>query len=470
MRERKQLFAARQGGDESDAVALLEQPEPAVTPMSAVVMAERAVIGAILKDNSLFDVVFDIARAEDFSEPATRAAFEAITSIIEGSSEGITVADPISLACLPSVCQLAPLESLQAWCLIGDGSADAVASHAKVVVNAAAERALGSAVSEAQAIFQKDGASLEEKATSIQQKLAVATDVRSLPVKGLGAAAVEALTELAERASRGDTGIGIPTGFDDLDALTAGLHGGQLIILAARPGIGKTAFALTVGLATAAAGYPTLMASMEMKAKELSKRAMANVSEVDSHALRVGALSASDWEAVVNAAEYLKKLPFDIIDLPSVNLTALTTVARRMHREGKLKVLIIDYLQIMETTSKKNGNREQEVAALSRGLKKLAMELDIPVIALSQLNRAVENRLNRRPQLSDLRESGALEQDADVIMFIHREDEEGEVIVEKQREGPTGVVPIGYAKKNTRFYPKSTPVYGAANESELQAA
>ena len=469
VRERKQLFAARQSSDESDAAAVAEQSAVLVTPASAIVMAERAVVGAILKDNSLFDVVIDIARAEDFSEPATRAAFAAITTIIEGGVDGITVADSISLACLPSVCQLAPLETLQGWCLIGDVSADAVASHARAVCNAAAERSLGSAVSEAQVIFQRGDATLEEKASSIQQKLTLATDVRSLPIKGLGVAAVEALAELADRASRGETGIGIPSGFADLDALTAGFHGGQLIIIAARPGIGKTAFALTVGLATAAAGYPTLMASMEMKARELSKRAMANVSEVDSHALRVGALSESDWEAAVNAAEYLKTLPFEIVDLPSVNLTALTTVARRLHREGRLKLLIIDYLQIMETTRTKNGNREQEVAALSRGLKKLAMQLDIPVIALSQLSRAVETRISRRPQMSDLRESGALEQDADVIMFIHREDEEGEVIVEKQREGPTGVVPVGYAKKNTRFYSKSTPTYGAI-EHELRAA
>ena len=153
-----------------------------------------------------------------------------------------------------------------------------------------------------------------------------------------------------------------------------------------------------------------------------------------------------------------------------MTLTALTNVARRLHRAGKLKLLIVDYLQIMETTSKKNGTREQEVSALSRGLKKLAMQLNIPVIALSQLNRSVENRIDRRPKMSDLRESGGIEQDADVIMFIHREsaadgnsslEETAEVIVEKQREGPTGVVSLGYAKCNTRFYNLTTPAYGA---------
>ncbi len=209
---------------------------------------------------------------------------------------------------------------------------------------------------------------------------------------------------------------------------------------------------------------------MEMKAKELSKRALAIVSEVDSHALRIGALSESDWEAVVSAAEYLKTLPFDVVDLPSVNLSALTNLCRRLHREGKLKLLIVDYLQIMETSGSKNSTREQEVAALSRGLKKLAMALGIPVIALSQLNRSVETRITRRPQMSDLRESGAIEQDADVIMFIHREaaadgasmlEGTAEVIVEKQREGPTGVVTLGYAKNNTRFYNIKASTFGA---------
>ncbi len=436
---------------------------------SATVLAERSVVGAVLNDNTLYDVVIDITRVEDFSDSAAAAAFAAIGDIIEGRADGITTADPIALASLPSVGQVVSVETLAEWRSSAVVDAEVVASHAKVVCNAAAERNLGAAVSQAQNIL-KEGLPIEERANNIQQALTLATEVRALPVVSLGAAAVAALTEMAERANRGDNGIGMTTGFDDLDALLAGLHGGQLIVVAARPGIGKTAFAMSLGLGTAAAGYPTLMASMEMKAKELSKRALAIESGVDSHAIRIGALSESDWEAVVTAGEYLNGIPFDVVDLPSVNLTALSNLARRLHRAGKLKLLIVDYLQIMETTSKKNGTREQEVSALSRGLKKLAMQLDIPVIALSQLNRSVENRIDRRPKMSDLRESGGIEQDADVIMFIHREtaadgstslEETAEVIVEKQREGPTGVVSLGYAKRNTRFYNLTAPAYGA---------
>lgn len=436
---------------------------------AAAVLAERSVVGAVLSDNALYDVVIDITRVEDFSDAGAAAAFAAIGDIIEGRADGITTADPIALASFPSVGQLVSFETLSEWCSSAVANAEVVASHAKVVCNAARERHLNAVVSQAKDIL-KEEIPIEERASSIEQALTLATEVRALPVVSLGAAAVAALTEMAERANRGDSGIGMTTGFDDLDALLAGLHGGQLIIVAARPGMGKTAFAMSLGLATAAAGYPTLMASMEMKAKELSKRALAILSDVDSHAIRIGALSESDWEAVVSAGEYLNGLPFDVVDLASVTLTALTNVARRLHRAGKLKLLIVDYLQIMETTSKKNGTREQEVSALSRGLKKLAMQLNIPVIALSQLNRSVENRIDRRPKMSDLRESGGIEQDADVIMFIHREsaadgnsslEETAEVIVEKQREGPTGVVSLGYAKCNTRFYNLTTPAYGA---------
>ncbi|MEJ6002671.1 replicative DNA helicase [Paucibacter soli] len=450
MNTRVSLFARR--GDESDAHPIGEIPvmaEP-VAGSSAVQMAERSVVGAILANNALFDAIADVIVASDIASPILSAVFAGIVEIIEGRVDGIDVADTISVASLPSVCQLASTEDLQALVAAVGANPEAAVSHAKVVATASQERKLRAAVTQAQAISAGD-TPVEERAGEIQKLLTGATEARSLPIKSIGAAAVEALTEMAERASSGVSTMGITTSYPDLDALTAGLHAGQLIIVAARPAVGKTALVMSLGLGTAAAGTHVLMASMEMKAKELSKRALAIVSGVDSHAIRMGALSEEDWEAIVAGGEELSELPFNVVDMPSVTLTALSALARRLHREGKCDLIIVDYLQLMETVGGKHTNREQEVAAISRGLKKLAMQLGIPVIALSQLNRAVENRAVQRPQMSDLRESGAIEQDADVIIFIHREDDQAELIVEKQREGPTGVVRMGYIQKNTKF-------------------
>ena len=427
---------------------------------SAVLQAERAVIGALLTDNELYDVVIDILRAEDFSDAATRAVFKAIADIVEGRTEGQSVAEPMTVAVQPGISRLVTIDQLDQWVTDADVDPSVLSSRAKVVRGAGAERGLGVAVAQAQTILAEEG-SVESKSDEILKLLSGASEIRSLPVTTLGQAAYEALTELAERAKSGDTGIGIPTGFRDLDALTAGLHGGQLIVIAARPGVGKTAFALSLGRNAAAAGSPVVMASMEMKRTELAKRALAIESGVDLHAIRIGALTEGDWEAIVEAGERLKALPFEIVDLPNVNLSALSGLARRLYREGKLKLLLVDYLQIMDTVVSKNNNREQQIAELTRGLKKLAMQLDIPVVILSQLSRAVEGRTSKRPQLSDLRESGAIEQDADVVIFIHREDvadknasshSVADVIVEKQRAGAPGEIQVRFERRTTGFF------------------
>lgn len=434
-------------------------PAPHTGSASAVLTAERAVVGAVLRDNTLFDLVIDILRPDDFLDAAARAVFKSVAGIIEGRVPGTTVAEPITVAVQPGIVNLVSMSRLEQWAREADATPDVVSGRARVIRSAAAERGLGAAVVQAQSILAEDG-SIESKSDEILKLLSGASEIRSLPVTSLGAAALEAVTELAERAKSGDTGMGIPTGFHDLDALTAGLHGGQLIVLAARPGVGKTALALSVGMYAAEHGHATVMASLEMKARELSKRALAISSGLDSHAIRIGALSERDWELLVDATQHLNTLPFDIVDLPNVNLSGLAGLCRRLHREGRLKLLIVDYLQIMETSGTKGANREQLVAELSRGLKKLAMMLDIPVVVLSQLSRAVEGRASKRPQLSDLRESGAIEQDADVVIFVHREDvadksglSEGiaDIIVEKQRAGSAGEVQARFNRRTTGF-------------------
>lgn len=428
---------------------------PAIDPVVAV---ERALVGAVLADNALYDTVIDvIAGAGDFLDDTARCIFKATADIIEGRVEGVKIAEPMALALLPGIASHASLELLQE--LTGSAEADpaVVVGRARAVRAAAAERGLGSAVSKAQDILAEADESVELKSEKILELLSGAAEVKSLPVTTLGQAALSAIMEMAERAQSGDSGVGIPTGFIDLDALTAGLHGGQLIVLAARPAVGKTAFAMKVGLSAAEAGFHVAMASLEMKASELSKRALAMRSGVDSHSIRVVALSESEWDRVISAGDELSKMPFTVMDLPTANLAALSGLARRLHREGKLDMLLIDYLQIMDVAGGRNVNREQQISELSRGLKKLAMQLDIPVVVLSQLNRSVESRADKRPMLSDLRESGAIEQDADVVIFIHRDGAEAEIIVAKQRGGALGTVNAIFEASVTEFIDPHKP-------------
>lgn len=432
-------------------------PGPSRGASATVLQAERDVVGALLADNSLFDQVGEILRASDFVDAAARGAFSAVAAILDGRIDGVTLADPVTVSAQPEAAKWLSLDDLFQLASCADTRVESVSARARVIQDAAAERELSQAVTRAGQIATEERP-LQERAGEIQQIISGAGESRALPVISMGAAAIKALNGIAERAAKGQTGIRMPYGYRDLDALTAGLHPGELVILAARPGIGKTALALSSGMHIAQLGFHVLVASMEMLAEELSKRALSMLSGVDGHAIRLGALSEQQWVDVVGAAEKLVEIPFDIVDVPSVTLAALTAVCRRMKRAGKLDLLIVDYLQIMAPSGNK-ATREQQVAELSRGLKELAKALEIPVIALSQLNRAVEHRLDKRPVMADLRESGAVEQDADVIIFIYREDaadgveavSKAELIVAKQRAGAVGTCEVLYRKPLTRF-------------------
>ncbi len=259
---------------------------------------------------------------------------------------------------------------------------------------------------------------------------------------------------------------GIPTGLHDLDALTSGFHGGELIILAGRPGMGKTALALTMA-ANAALEYeiPTGIFSLEMSDYQLALRILCSEAKVDSHLVRTGKLPREQWQRLSMQTGRLSKAPIFIDDSPVLTMMDIRAKARRLKAEHNVQIIFVDYLQLIK--GQKAENRQQEITEISRNLKALAKELDIPVVALSQLSRAVEGRSDHRPQLSDLRESGSLEQDADVVLFIFRkaayskrdsqadmlaEDaRESEVIVAKQRNGPTGTVKVIFLEKYTRF-------------------
>jgi replicative DNA helicase len=281
------------------------------------------------------------------------------------------------------------------------------------------------------------------------------------PIDKLVVALLDRVNELHENGAEEVTGV--RTGFYDLDRMTAGLQKGDLIVLAARPSMGKTAFALNIAEHVAVQEtLPVLVFSMEMGASQLALRMVGSLGRIDQQHLRTGALKDDEWERLAEAVDRLGRVQVFIDETPALNSAELRARARRMARQygGTLGLIVIDYLQLMSGSSGSDENRATELGEISRGLKALAKELQCPVIALSQLNRSVESRNDKRPMMSDLRESGAIEQDADVILFIYRDDyynkdskEPGvaEIVIAKQRNGPVGTVKLTFLKPLTRF-------------------
>jgi len=257
----------------------------------------------------------------------------------------------------------------------------------------------------------------------------------------------------------------VPTGFRDVDTLLSGMQSGNLIVIAARPGVGKSSFVTNVARNVAVdAGLPVAMFSLEMSRWEIGMRLLCGEARVPWDSIRNKRVGAEDWSRIAQAADSLHEAPLFIVDSGNVTLVDIRAKARRLSaRRAGLGMIIVDYLQLMSHT-RRVDNRQQEIAEISRGLKMLAKELEIPVIAVSQLNRDPERRQDKRPQLSDLRESGAIEQDADVVMFIHREDADpakkglADLIVAKHRNGPTDTVPLTFLPHLTQFRNHATAV------------
>jgi replicative DNA helicase len=279
--------------------------------------------------------------------------------------------------------------------------------------------------------------------------------------QGMDSLVVQLLDRVQEMADNPNDITGVPTGFYDLDRMTSGLQAGDLIVLAARPSMGKTSLAINMAEHIALnEGLPVAVFSMEMGASQLAVRIVGSIGRIDQGHLRTGKLNDEEWPRLTEAIEKLRNISLHIDETAGLTVSELRASARRLARQcGKLGLIVVDYLQIMGGSGS-DENRATELGEMSRGLKMLAKELQCPVIALSQLSRAVETRTDKRPMMSDLRESGAIEQDADVIMFIYRDDyynkdskEPGvaEVIIGKQRNGPTGTVKLTFLKNLTRF-------------------
>ncbi|MDP3831849.1 MAG: replicative DNA helicase, partial [Ignavibacteriaceae bacterium] len=276
---------------------------------------------------------------------------------------------------------------------------------------------------------------------------------------------VSLLDRVTEMSENPNDVTGVPTGFYDLDKMTSGFQAGDLVILAARPSMGKTALAINIAEHVALnEGLPVAVFSMEMGASQLAVRIVGSIGRIDQTHLRTGALTDEEWPRLTEAIEQLRRVSLHIDETPGLTVSELRANARRLARQcgGKLGLIVVDYLQLMSVSSgMAEENRATAVGEISRGLKMLAKELQCPVIALSQLSRGVESRTDKRPMMSDLRESGAIEQDADLIIFLYRDEyytkdackEPGvaEVIISKQRNGPTGTVKLAFQNRITKF-------------------
>jgi replicative DNA helicase len=454
------LFDSRDSTPRDDEVARLRMPPHSVE-------AEQSVLGGLLLDNLSWDRAADLLTETDFYRHEHRLIFSAVAALVGASkpADVITVFEQLQslgraddsggLAYLNALAQSVP-------------SAANMRRYAEIVRERAILRKLIAASDEiATSAFNPQGRAVTQILDEAESKIFKIGEEGSRQRQGfqgidkLVVALIDRVQELHDNGAEEVTGV--RTGFYDLDRLTAGLQKGDLIVLAARPSMGKTAFALNMAEHVAVSeGLPVLVFSMEMGASQLALRMVGSLGRIDQQNLRTGRLRNEEWERLTEAVDKLAQVQLFIDETPALNSAELRARARRMARQfgGTLGLIVVDYLQLMSGSSSSDENRATEIGEISRGLKALAKELQCPVIALSQLNRSVESRNDKRPMMSDLRESGAIEQDADVIMFIYRDDyynkdskEPGvaEIVIGKQRNGPVGTVRLTFLKPLTKF-------------------
>jgi replicative DNA helicase len=443
--------------------------------------AEAAVLSSILLEPLKIDELQEILSVDHFYSPANRRIYEACLALAQHGTpiDSVTVA-----SWLKSRERLTEIGGVPYLARIVD-AAPAVANleaYARTVKEKWRIRSLISTCQRVAAEGYGDVGGVQGFIDNAEQTIyELARTPESSTVSPIRDVVRSAFKKMEEAAQRGDQITGRSTGFAKLDELTSGLHPGDLNIVAARPGMGKTSFVLNVAVNVAAQkvvndvevpGYGCVVFTLEMPKDQIAMRMVCSEAHVDVGKVRRGALRTEDWTELTRAATFLSSIPLWVDDTPAITLLDVRSKVRRIQAElsrgggpagvNELGLVIIDYLQLMKGRDGVN-NREQEISEISRGLKQLAKELKVPVIALSQLNRAVETRAgkDKRPQLSDLRESGAIEQDADMIVFIYRDDYYNkesselkgiaEIIVAKQRNGPTGKVPVRFTASSTRF-------------------
>lgn len=428
--------------------------------------AESSVLGGLLLDNNSWDKVADLLVEADFYRYEHRLVFASITSLVNTNrpADVITVFEHMqSQGKAEEIGGLAYLNSLAQYV----PSSANIRRYAEIVRERSILRKLVSVSDEiATSALNTNGRPVTNILDEAEQKIFSIGEEGSRMRQGfqsMDKLVVQLLDRVEEMSQNPNDITGVPTGFFDLDRMTSGMQAGDLIVLAARPSMGKTALAINIAEHVALKeDLPVAVFSMEMGASQLAIRIVGSIGRIDQGRLRTGKLIDDEWPRLSDAIERLKTVSLSIDETPGLTTSELRASARRLARScGKLGLVVVDYLQLMSGSGGGDGeNRATELGEISRGLKMLAKELQCPVIALSQLNRGVEQRTDKRPMMSDLRESGAIEQDADVIMFIYRDDyynkeskEPGvaEIIIAKQRNGPTGTVKLTFLKPITKF-------------------
>ncbi|OHB33260.1 MAG: replicative DNA helicase [Desulfuromonadaceae bacterium GWC2_58_13] len=446
---------------------MADAPSHRLPPQS--LEGEMSVLGGVLLENEALNKALEILRPEDFYRESHRKIFNAL---IDLSEKG----EPADLVTLT-----AALQKRGDLDVVGGGAylatlVDYVPTAANIVYycRMVKEKALSRNLIHVATEIATRGyestdveADLDWAEKSIFEIAGSKTKASYFSTREIMKDTFKAIEKLYDRK---ELITGIPTGFNDLDLMTAGLQGGDLVIVAARPSMGKTAFALNIveyAAVRAQKPTPSIIFSLEMSKEQLVQRMLCSVSRVDASRLRTGHLGDSDWPKLTNGAGLLSEAPIFIDDTPSISVLELRAKSRRLKAEHDLGLIVVDYLQLMQ--GKNAESRQQEISEISRSLKGLAKELKVPVVALSQLNRSLESRTDKRPMMADLRESGAIEQDADVIMFVYRDSvycdackqrdnscdkghaKDAEIIIGKQRNGPIGTVHLTFHGEYTRF-------------------
>jgi replicative DNA helicase len=425
--------------------------------------AEQCVLGAILLENEALLKVHDFLKPEHFYRPSHRKVFEAILALFERN-------EPIDLLTVTEVLRRRNhIEEVGGSAYLASlmeavPTAANVLHHARMVRETAILRSLINVATEVIAECYEHTEDVEELLDRAERMIFEISEQRvNAAFANLKELLKDSIRYTEQLYERHELITGLPTGFRDFDQLTAGLQPSDLIIIAARPGMGKTSFALNiarnVGVRVREPRQAVAIFSLEMSKEQLALRMLCAEAEIDSSRLRRGYLDKNEWGRLVNAANELSDTPIFIDDSPSLTALDIRAKARRLQAEHGLGLIIVDYLQLLRGRGRVE-NRQQEISEISRSLKALAKELKVPVVALSQLSRAVEQRNMRIPQLADLRESGAIEQDADLIAFIYRDEvydkdtkDKGiaKIIIGKQRNGPTGEIELQFSREYARF-------------------
>lgn len=425
--------------------------------------AERGVLGSIIIDPEAIVQVADFLTPQDFYRDAHQTIYDAIIRLYEHHepADFITICDELERTKkLSDVGGSGYITSL----INEVPTSGNIEYYARIVTEKAERRRLIRYAGQVAALAYSDESDnpMQEAEKMLYGLSAKKTDEDFVDMDML---ATQFMTAIDDRANRGGEPTGVPTGFPDLDRMLDNLNLQNLSVFAARPGVGKTAWGLTVAYNAACKGKRVAFFSLEMPVSQLANRLMSMVSNIPLQRLRTAEINEGDWGQLIPAMEKVRELPISIDDAARNTISTIRSKLRRLELErGKVDLIVVDYLQILTSDdgSKRNMNREQEVSALSSGLREIAKEFNVAVLALAQLNRAVESRQSKIPMLSDLRESGTIEQDASVIMFLYRDEiynpetdrkNQADIIVAKQRNGPIGTVVTYYKADTTTFYP-----------------